>query len=148
MKKMSPFHSVLKVGQYILTGRLHFPRHRVGKEIWLDGEKWIIFREVIVDPNKSQPSKPGAIFRPRFHVKGMSVRANILFSLLPMWLIIGLPGFRSKLWLYNPENGDFSGYYEWDTVQDADNYQNSSAGSFMTNRSVPGSVSFRIILPT
>lgn len=145
MNKFSPFYSVLRVCQYGLSGRLHFPRQRVGQEFWLEDEKWIIFREVIVDPGKSQPQRAGAIFRPRFHVKGMPVRANILFSLLPMWFIIGLPGFRSKLWLYNPENDDFSGYYEWDTVQDAENYQNSSAGSFMTNRSVPGSVSFRII---
>jgi hypothetical protein len=70
---------------------------------------------------------------------------NILFSLLPMLLILGLPGFRSKLWMYNLESGDFSRYYEWDTVQDAENYRDSIAGSCMTNRSVPCSVSFQVI---
>ena len=144
MNNFNPVASLVNVFKYALTGCIHFPRQRVGTEFWLDGEKWIIFREVIVDPKTGQPKKPGAVFRPRFHVSGMSVRVNILFSLLPMFFIIGLPGFRSKLWLVNPNNGDFSGYYEWDTVQDAENYGNSFAAKFMTGRSVPGSVSFKI----
>ncbi len=145
MNRMSPLYSFWKAMGYMASGRLHFPRQRVGEETWLDGEKWIIFRQVVVDPLPGQPQKPGAVFRPRFHVKGMSLRQNILFSLLPMLLILGLPGFRSKLWMYNPETGDFSGYYEWDTVQDAENYRDSFAGSFMTGRSIPGSVSFQVI---
>jgi len=127
------------------TGRLHFPRNRVGKEFIIDEEKWIIFREAVVDPHKGQPEKPGAIFIPRFHVANMSVRQNMIFSLLPMCLILGLPGFRSKLWMYNPINGDSAGYYEWDTIEDAQNYSQSQAMRFMSNRSVPGSVSFKVI---
>lgn len=145
MNKMSPLYSFWKAVGYMIRGRLHFPRQHVGEETWLDGEKWIIFRQALVDPLPGQPHKPGAVFRPRFHVKGMSLRQNILFSLLPMLLILGLPGFRNKLWMYNPETGDFSGYYEWDTVQDAENYRDSFAGRFMTGRSVPGSVSFQVI---
>ncbi len=145
MNKMSPLYSLWKVLGYIAAGRLHFPRQRVGQEIWLEGERWIIFRQVVVDPAADQPEKPGAVFRPRFHVAGMTLRQNIWFSLLPMGLIIGLPGFRGKLWMVQPESGDFSGYYEWDTVADAENYQGSFAAAFMTRRSVPGSVSFRVI---
>ena len=145
MDKMNPAFSVIKVIGYAVTGRLSFPRGLVGKEFLMDREKWIIFRQVIVKPGKKQPAIPGAIFVPKFHVANMSVRQNILFSLLPMWFIIGLPGFRSKLWMYNPQNGDSAGFYEWDTVQDAENYSHSFAARFMTNRSVPGSVSFRII---
>ena len=140
---MNFFFSLFKVISYAFTGRLHFPRNRVGKEFIMDGERWIIFREAVVDPRKDQPSKPGAIFRPRFHVAGMSLRQNIVFSLLPMCLILGLPGFRSKLWMYHPENGDSAGYYEWDTIEDAENYSHSMAARFMINRSVPGSVSFK-----
>jgi hypothetical protein len=124
---------------YACSGRLHFPRNRVGKEFIIDGDKWTIFREAVVDPRKGRPEKPGAIFMPRFHVAGMSLRRNIAFSLLPMCLILGLPGFRSKLWMYNPENGDSAGYYLWDTIEDAENYRHSQAISFMTRRSVPGS---------
>ncbi len=145
MNKMSPLYSLVRFWGLAVSGRLHFLRERVGEELCLDGEKWIIFRQVIVDPAKGQPEKPEAVFRPRFHVAGMSVRQNILFSLIPIPLIVGLPGFRSKLWMYNPETGDFSGYYEWDTVEDAENYGRSFAASFMTHRSVPGSVTFRVI---
>jgi hypothetical protein len=145
MNKLAPLFSLGTVIGYIATGRLHFPRGRVGQEVWLEGEKWIIFRQAVVDPARGQPEKPGAVFRPRFHVAGMSIRQNIWFSLFPMGFFLGLPGFRSKLWMYNPESGDFSGYYEWDTVEDAENYQRSFAGSFMTSRSIPGSVSFAII---
>ncbi len=76
---------------------------------------------------------------------GLSPRQNIVFSLWPMLLSVGLPGLRRKLWLYHPESGDFSGYYEWDTVADAEAYGRSYAAGFMTRRSVPGSVSFRVI---
>ena len=58
---------------------------------------------------------------------------------------VGLPGFRSKLWMVNPESGDFSGYYEWDTIEDAENYGRSFAAGFMTRRSVPGSVSLKVL---
>ena len=145
MKKMNFFLSPINMIGYAFTGRLHFPRDRVGKEFMMDGERWIIFREAVVDPRKGQPEKPGAIFRPRFHVAGMSLHQNIAFSLLPMLLILGLPGFRSKLWMYNPEDGDSAGYYKWDTVEDAENYSHSIAASFMTNRSLPGSVSFKVM---
>ncbi len=128
-----------------LTGRLHFPREKVDKKMVLEGEQWVVFREAVVDPGKGSPQKPGAIFRPRFHIACMSVNQNIVFSLLPMCFLMGMPGFRSKLWMYNPETEDFSGYYLWDTIEDAEKYSNSIAGRFMTNRSVPGSISFRIL---
>jgi hypothetical protein len=144
MKKLNFFVSAVSLIGYAITGRVHFPRDRVGKEFMLDGEQWIIFREAVVDPGRGQPEKPGAIFVPRFHVAGMSLRQNIAFSLLPMLLILGLPGFRSKLWMYNPDNGDSAGYYQWDTIEDAENYGRSMAVRFMTKRSLPGSVSFKV----
>ncbi len=74
----------------------------------------------------------------------MSVRTNILFSLIPMWFIIGLPGFRSKYWLVDEDTGDFCGYYEWESIEAAQMYSTSFAMRFMANRSVPGSVWFEI----
>jgi hypothetical protein len=145
---LNPLISFLKANFYLFTRRLHFPRHRVNQVIKLDGEDWVIFREAVLDPRPGQPRKPGAIFRPRFHVVGMSLRQNIWFSLLPIPFIVGLPGFRSKLWLYNQSTSDFQGLYEWDTVRDAENYARSFAMDFMTRRSVPGSVSSKIISTT
>ena len=54
---------------------------------------------------------------------------------------LGLPGFRSKLWLLDETTGDFGGIYEWDTVEDAANYEVSYAMRFSKWRSVPGSFS-------
>jgi len=143
---MSPLFSVLKFIQYALTRRLHFPKDRIGEKIALDnGIEWIIFRQVIVDPDERQPQKPGAIFRPRFHISNMTHKQNRRFSLLLIPFFVGLPGFRSKLWLYNQETGDSSGLYKWDTVKDAENYKNSFAARFLTRRSDPGSVSFEVI---
>ena len=75
----------------------------------------------------------------------MSIRQNALFSSIPIPFYVGLPGFRSKLWMYNLESGDSYGYYEWNTVEDAENYSHSFAASFMTRRSVPGSETFLMI---
>jgi hypothetical protein len=144
MVSLSPSRAALRTLQYALAGRLHFPRHRVGKTITMDGQEWVVFREVFLDPAAGRPEVPGAIFWARFHVVGMSARQNILFSLIPIPFFVGLPGLRTKLWMYSPETGDFCGVYEWDTVQDAENYSRCFAARFMARRSVPGSVSFRI----
>ena len=109
-----------------------------------DGQHFVIFRQVVVKPRGSQKVEPGAAFCVQSHVARMSPTQNKLFSLLPIPLFIGLPGFRSKLWLLNEANGNFMGMYEWDTLQDAENYAHSFALKFMTKRSVPGTVSYRI----
>ena len=143
---LNPLASIIKTIGYVLHGQIHFPDERLGEIITLEGgQQFRVFRQVIIDPSYDQPARPDAVFIPRFHVTGMSPRMNILFSWLPIPLIVGLPGFRSKLWLLDETTGDFAGYYEWDTVQDAENYRHSFAARFMTGRSRPDSVSFRII---
>lgn len=144
-RSFHPLSSLAGTIRLLLRGRVHFPRKRLGQPLILDGEKWIIFRQVVIDPGPGQPAQPGAVFRPRFHLRGMSARANMLFSWLPVPFFIGLPGLRSKLWLYDPISGDFSGWYEWDSVEDAERYSRSFAAAFMTRRSLPGSVSFRVL---
>ena len=73
------------------------------------------------------------------------MRANIRFSLLPMIPLLGLHGFREKLWCVNEETGMCQGVYAWQTLADAEAYADSVALRFMTDRSVPGSVSHRIL---
>ena len=144
---LNPFLAFLRTHCYLLSGRLHFPRDRIGETLTMeDGQEFVIFRQAIVDPGKDQPEKPGAVFRVRFRVAHMSPERNKLFSLLPIPFFIGLLGFRSKLWTLNEANGDFQGIYEWDTARDAQNYANSFAMRFMTKRSVPRSI-FHEVLP-
>ena len=139
---MNPFLSFLKTHWYLLTGRLHFPRERIGESFTLgDDQVFTIFMQVIVDPPKGRRAKPGAIFRVRFRVANMTVEQNQRFSILPIPFFIGLPGFRSKLWMLDRTTGESQGVYQWDTDQDAQNYANSFAMKFMTRRAVLGSIS-------
>jgi hypothetical protein len=142
--RLTPWFSALKTLQYILTGRLHFPKEQAGAAFVDErGQRFSVFRYAVVDSNPSRANAK-AVFIPHFHVAGMSVRVNRLFSLLPIPFYIGLPGFRSKRWMVDEASGDFAGYYEWETVADAENYAHSFAAKFMTARSVPGSVWFRV----
>ena len=142
---MNPFLSFLKTHWYLLTGRLHFPRERIGEPFTLgDDQVFTIFRQVIVDPSKGHQAKLGALFRVRFRVANMTPEQNKRFSILPIPFFIGLPGFRSKLWMLDRTTGDSQGVYQWDTVQDAQNYANSFAMKFMTRRAVLGSISHEV----
>jgi hypothetical protein len=92
-----------------------------------------------------QPERPGAVLILHFQVTNMSPELNKFYSLVPLPLYIGDPGFRSKLFTINGQ--DCQSIYEWDTVQDAENYVNSTALKTILLRSVPGSVSYKIVSP-
>jgi hypothetical protein len=81
----------------------------------------------------------------RFRLSGMNVENNKRFSWLPVPFFIGLPGLRSKLWTINHQNNYFQGIYQWENEEYARKYSQSFAYSFMSRRSVKGSVSFKII---
>jgi len=142
---MNPIMSFLRTHWYLFTGRLRFPRERIGEKFTLgDAQVFAIFRQVIVDPPKGQSATPGALFRVRFRVANMTPEQNQRFSILPIPFFIGLPGFRSKLWMSDLVTGESQGVYQWDTVADAQNYANSFAMKFMTRRAVTGSISHEI----
>jgi hypothetical protein len=129
-----------------IAGRVHFPRNRMGEVMTMDdGQRFQIFRQAIVDNKKGKQTIPGARFIVRFHLANMSPKMNKPFSLIPMLFCIGVPGFMTKLWTLNVVNGDFQGVYEFETVKDAEAYAGSFAIRFMRGRSVPGSVSYKII---
>ncbi len=144
--RFNPFLSLVITIANALRGHLHFPKNHIGEILTMeDGQKFTIFRQLIVDPGQDQPEKPGATFMVQFHVAHMSASQNKLFSLFPIPFFAGLPGFRSKLWMLNKASGAFQGIYEWDTAENAKNYANSFAMKFMTMRSARGSVSCEII---
>ena len=143
--RLSPLASLGAFLAAVAGGRVTFPRDRLNQTLTIEGEDWLIFREMIVQPRPGQPALPAAVFRPRFRLAGMGFRANRLVSLLAIPFFSGLPGFRSKLWLYRPADGAYSGWYEWDSAEDARAYGTSFAARFMTRRAVPGSVSFSVL---
>jgi hypothetical protein len=140
---LSPILSIFKTIGYLLTGRLHFPTDRVGEKVTGEGgQEFTVFRKVVVDPGKGQPAQPGALLTLRFKVTNMTPGVNRFYSVLPLLLYIGDKGFRSKLFTINGDQ--CQSIYEWDTVQDAENYLQSLALKTILLRSVTGSFSCSI----
>jgi len=142
----NPVSSFCKTFWYLILGRISFPRDRKGEEILMsDGQKFKIFRQVIIKPRTKQTVHPETLFKVRFIVENMSMKQNIRFSRIPIPFFIGLPGFRSKLWTFSEKTGYFQGIYEWDTIKQTKKYSTSFAMKFMTRRSKPGSISSSIL---
>lgn len=140
---LSPILSIFKTIKYLLTGRIRFPNDRVGEKVTgEDGQEFTVFRQVVVDPGKGQPARPGALLTLRFKVTNMTPGVNRFYSVLPLMLYIGDKGFRSKLFTINGDN--CQSIYVWDTVQDAENYLQSLALKTILLRSVTGSFSSSI----
>jgi hypothetical protein len=119
------------------AGRIHFPKDRIG-EIIHEDEPFEIFRQMIAEPviyRQSDP--PRAILKVYFHHTHFSPRVNKVLSLIPVPLIAAQPGFRSKTWLLGQETGTTQGLYEWDTVEDAENYWMSFPMQLLKNVQSP-----------
>jgi hypothetical protein len=75
----------------------------------------------------------------------MDIKKNIRLSKIMLLIFMGFKGFRSKYWCVNEESGECQGVYEWDKLEDAERYSKSIAVRNMTKRSLPGSVSFKVL---
>jgi len=123
----------------LLSGRINFPKNRLS-EIIPGDEDFRIFRQMILAPTSDHPEYPGAILKVWFHFARFSTNTNRILSLIPIPFIVAQPGFRSKTWLIGQKTGIFQGLYEWDTVEDAENYWNSFPMKLMKKRALPGSL--------
>jgi hypothetical protein len=125
----------------LMRYRVRFCRD-VGQTLTMeDGMQFTVFRHVKVIGRGA----PAAAFVVRFTPAHMSVRQNIRFSRLPMIPLLGMRGFREKYWCVNEKTGMCQGIYAWQTLADSDAYASSVALRFMTGRSLPGSVTYRIL---
>ena len=136
--KFYPVYVIFRSAGLLLSGRAKFPKARVGETlIREDGKSFTVFRHVEMKTKAGQPALPGGVFRVWFSTK-TAVSSTIRLSYMTLFGFLGLPGFRSKLWLLNEETGEFGGIYEWDTEEDAHNYDHSYAMKFSKWRSLPG----------
>lgn len=136
--KIIPPLTMLKSISLLVTGKARFPKGKIGTTITReDGQQFIVFREVVMQSEADRPATPEGVFRVWFHTK-TSPQGTVRLSYLTLFGFMGMPGFRSKLWLRNPDTGEFGGIYEWDTLEDADNYDKSYAMKFSKWRSQPG----------
>lgn len=134
---LSPILSIIKTAGFLLTGRLHFPVNRIGEKVTDEnGREYTVFRQVVVDAGRDQPARPGALLTLRFEVTNLTPGMNRFYSLLPLMLYLGDRGFRSKTFTIN---GRYCmSIYEWDTLEDAQNYLQSLALETILLRSVTG----------
>ena len=140
----NPFKLLARALVLRLRGRARFERDIADAEITIEGERFVAFRKVVVDPASDQPSESGAIFQVRFRFKNLSTKANQWLSLIPIPLITAQPGFRSKTWLLGEQTGGFVGYYEFDTVEQAEAYWDSLPLRMMRGRAAAGSLSYEV----
>ncbi len=84
-----PFSSIVRAVYFLIQGRIHFPKDRLG-EIVGEGEDFEIFRHMTLEPSQDQPGKPGAIFKVRFQFASMAF-PNFKFSQNSSIKINGIP---------------------------------------------------------
>lgn len=138
-----PLMLLVRATSLLFQGRVHFQKNQIG-DIIQEDEEFEIIRKVVVDPDKNQPEKPAAIFRVYFKFARFSQKTNKYLSLIPIPLIVAQPGFRSKAWLTGKDTGTFQGFYEWDTVEDAEHYRNSFPLKMMKSRAIPETLKYEI----
>jgi hypothetical protein len=140
----NPMLGLLKTIFLFASGRVIFVRNDKNRQIVMeDGNTFRVFRHVKIRDRR--PAEPAAAFVVRFCPRNMTVAQNIRFSVFPMLILLGFRGFREKYWCVNDATGLCQGVYAWQTIEDAENYSKSIAMRFMSNRSEPESVNFRII---
>ena len=147
MKYFPPFVILQSLLMFVFQ-RVSFPKYRVGKTIIReDGKKFRIFREIQVKAIKDQQTNPKGVFQVWFSTK-VKHQQTILLSKITLLGFLGLPGFRSKLWLINDETKEFSGIYEWDRLEDTHNYDKSYTMKFSHWRSLPNRFRKIVLIPS
>ena len=120
-------------GMYlILTGQYKNPKDKIGESIYLEKSKktYTVFKQTAV---KNVSNENGTYFFVEFEFKKWVL--NIFAPTIPFFL--GMPGFRSKLWLVDEKTGVFAGRYVYATCKDAEGYGHSIAQKLVKSLCVP-----------
>ena len=80
-----------------------------------DDQEYVIFRHITA--STSIGSETDTIFIVSFKFARLSHKANKIASIIPMLLITGFPGFRTKMYAVNNETGYWQGMYQWKSEQ-------------------------------
>ena len=141
----NPLYGFFKTLLLLVSGRVQFSKEIIGATIVMsDGAKFKIFRRIIIKKFINDNIKPKGLFNVRF-TPTMDIKKNIKLSKILMLIFMGFKGFRSKYWCVNEDTGMCQGLYEWDKLEDAENYSKSIAVKNMTKRSKPDSISYKIL---
>jgi hypothetical protein len=106
-----------------------------------DGEEYQIFRHI--KSVQQSHDELGSAFIVNFKFARLSQNANRFVSQFPMLLITGFPGFRTKMYAVNTQNGYWLGLYQWESKQELEDYKQSFVLHVMNRRAIDGSVTYR-----
>lgn len=138
----------------LISGRTRCTSALVGDRLTMsDGRTYVVFRHTHVLDGKdaahrSTDTAP-AVLQPRFRLAPLPPQRRRLHALFRVVCIVttpffvGLRGFRSKLWMVDPDTGEFAGLYEWDDAESAGAYAEGLA-RVLRVLSVRGSVSYEL----
>ena len=124
----------------LFVSRLRIYRHHIGTSVRMeDGENFTIFRHISTHPLKENQTT--TVFIVRFKFARLSHKANKIVSIIPMLLITGFPGFDTKMYAVNIENGFWQGMYQWKTKEYLEDYKKSFVYYMMNKRAISESLS-------
>jgi hypothetical protein len=106
-----------------------------------DGQVFSIFRHVSKYPVRND--EQAVTFIVRFKFARLSHNANRFASIIPMFLITGFPGFQTKIYAVNKENGYWQGMYQWKTHNHLEEYLKSFVYRMMNKRAITETISSR-----
>lgn len=126
-----------------LRRRLRFRHRHVGSVLAMDdGRRFRVFRHMErLETGDDAPS----VLVIRFRFARFSQQLNRLLSLLPIPVIGGFPGFRTKLWMVEEGTGFWQGVYEWESPEALDLYRQSFVLGMMNRRAEADSITSTVI---
>jgi hypothetical protein len=134
----------------LMSRRTRCYRSGLGRPLTMsDGRIYVPFRHTRKTESSWSTSSAPAVLQPRFRLPFFSPRRRRLHALFRVVCIVttpffvGLRGFRSKLWMVDPDTGEFAGLYEWDDAPTARAYA-EGLSKVLRLLSVRGSVSYEL----
>jgi hypothetical protein len=103
-----------------------------------DDSKFEIFRHIT--KKKFSFNSKYTMFIVSFKFSHLSHKANKLASIVPMLLITGFPGFVKKIYAVNHKNGYWQGMYQWESLENLEEYKTSFVFKVMNKRAIPESI--------
>jgi hypothetical protein len=123
---------------------------RVGERLTMsDTRTYIPFRHTVLLAEPTGAVTP-TVLHPRFRLRGLGRSDSFRHRMFRRCCIVttpffvGVDGFRSKLWMYDPATGDYAGLYDWDDPTSARAYADGLS-AVLRLLSVPGSVSYELV---
>ena len=127
----------------LVIRKLRFSNKMLGRKIDLEDGEYTIFRHVFHD--KKNTNKVGCNFLVSFKFSHLSHRMNQLTSIIPMLMITGFPGFLSKIYAVNEQNGNWTGIYQWSSKSHLEKYKKSFVFRTMKKRAIPDTLIMELL---